>query len=89
VLDHRPLGTAELVLLCLGKATIQMSETTQQLACLHYVQGFLDSHVLTLNYLNTFQEKGDPTVKIPKGITSCIDLDKVSAKSLLALFFKR
>ncbi len=89
VVDHRPMGTAELTLLCVGEANIPMEKKTQQLACLHYLQGFLDVHSLTIGYLKAFQEKGDPTVRIPSAIITCVNTKEVSATSLLKLFLNK
>jgi hypothetical protein len=89
VLDNRPMGTAELVLMCAGLTNFGMNEATQKIACLHYVQGFLDAHIVTIGYLKEFQERGDRSVQLPKSILTCINPDNVSASSLLAQFGKR
>ena len=85
VLDRKPMGTAELFLLCAGKASIPIPEAPQQLACLHYLQGFLDGHAIAMGLLRSVQSK-DPSITLPKGLTSCIDLDAVSSYTLLSLF---
>lgn len=88
VLEHRPMGTAELMLMCNGSAPIAMDPLAQKIACLHYVQGFLDSHVLTVGAMQEVAER-DPSIILPRRLTTCVDLTVVTASRLLGKFGER